>query len=387
MDLKLFFDSVHPDIDVSKYPSNALVHSIYVNTGNMPDIDGLDIAIVGINEGRGAEEYSQPGLSKAANEIRKSFYDLKKGLGQFKIADLGDLRNGPELSDTYSRIQEVGAYLMEQRILPIFIGGSHNMDLGQYMSYEELDKLVTLLSVDNKLDLDDPKRSIPSYSHNHSIFKHEPNFLFNYYQLGYQSYLIDKSATTLLEQLSFEAIRLGAVKENIKNIEPIVRDADMLSFDISAIQAHYCPGGADAKVYGLTGEEACQIAWYAGLNDKLSSIGFYGYDVNKDDDDKKTAFVIATMLWYFIEGFYNRKGDKNFFSNDYMVYEVAFGGNPESIRFYKSTLSEKWWMEVPHPEDKVGFMRSKMIPCSYDDYQMAMKGEVPEKWITIYSKF
>jgi formiminoglutamase len=170
-------------------------------------------------------------------------------------------------------------------------------------------------------------------------------------------------------------------------MEPVIRDADMLSFDISAIQAHYCPGGDDVKVYGLTGEEACQICWYAGLNDKLSSVGFYGYNVDKDSDDRKTAFVISTMLWYFIEGYYNRKGDKNFFSNDYLVYEVAIGGNPESIRFYKSKLSEKWWMEVPHPEDKVGFMRSKMIPCSYMDYEEALQGELPEKWINIYAKF
>jgi formiminoglutamase len=44
-------------------------------------------------------------------------------------------------------------------------------------------------------------------------------------------------------------------------------------------------------------------------------------------------------------------------------------------------------MEVPHPEDKVGFMRSKMIPCSYMDYEEALQGELPEKWINIYAKF
>ncbi|MFT6856442.1 MAG: formiminoglutamase [Cyclobacteriaceae bacterium] len=387
MDLKLFFDSVSADIDISKYPSNALVHSIFINSGDMPDVDGLDIAIVGLIDGRGADEKSQSGLSKAADEVRKSFYELKKSAGQFKIADLGNLRKGPDLSDTYLRIQEVGSYLLEQKVLPIFIGGAHNMDLGQYTAYEELEKLVTILSVDNKLDIDDPKRSTPSLTHNQTIFKHEPNFLFNYYQLGYQSYLIDSSSSALMEQMSFEAYRLGTVKEDIKNMEPVIRDADMLSFDISAIQAHYCPGGDDVKVYGLTGEEACQICWYAGLNDKLSSVGFYGYNVDKDSDDRKTAFVISTMLWYFIEGYYNRKGDKNFFSNDYLVYEVAIGGNPESIRFYKSKLSEKWWMEVPHPEDKVGFMRSKMIPCSYMDYEEALQGELPEKWINIYAKF
>ena len=177
------------------------------------------------------------------------------------------------------------------------------------------------------------------------------------------------------------------VKENIKELEPIVRDADMMSFDISSLQAHYCPGAVDSNVYGLTGEEACQLCWYAGLNDKLSSIGFYDYDVYKDTTDRKTAFVIGTMIWYFIEGFYNRKGDKNFRSNDYLVYEVSMGGEPSSIKFYKSKLSEKWWMEVPHPEETSGFLRSRMIPCNYSDYETALEGEVPNRWITTYSKF
>ncbi|MEQ8881506.1 MAG: arginase family protein, partial [Cyclobacteriaceae bacterium] len=190
----------------------------------------------------------------------------------------------------------------------------------------------------------------------------------------------------LMEKLCFESIRLGVVKENIKEMEPVIRDADMLSFDISSIQSQYCPGGADANVFGLTGEEACQLCWYAGLNDKLSSAGFYQYNVLKDSEDKRTAFVVATMLWYFIEGYYSRKGDKNFQSNDYLIYEVALGSEPSSIKFYKSKLSEKWWMEVPHPDEKTVFMRSRMIPCSYSDYETALKGEVPTRWINTLSK-
>ncbi|MEQ9307461.1 MAG: formimidoylglutamase, partial [Marinoscillum sp.] len=310
-----------------------------------------------------------------------------KGSGNLKIVDLGNFRNGPELEDTYQRLQEVCAFLMEDGIFPLIIGGSHNLDLGQYQAYENQEKLITVLNIDNKLDLGDPKTALPSQSHIHRIFKHDPNYLFSYYQLAHQSYLVESKESELLEKLYFENVRLGVVKENIKDLEPIVRDADMVTFDISAIQAHYCPGAVDSKVYGLTGEEACQLCWYAGLNDKLSSIGFYEYDVEKDTEDRKTAFVLSTMIWYFIEGFYNRKGDKNFRSNDYLVYEVSLGGEPSTIKFYKSKISEKWWMEVPHPEETSGFLRSRMIPCNYSDYETAVSGEVPTRWINTYSKF
>ncbi len=387
MDLKLFFDPIAEDIVVDKLPSSAIAHSFYINKGKMPELDDRDIAIIGLQESRGSEEVHHEGIRGACTEIRKRLYELKKGSGNLKVIDLGNFRNGPELPDTYQRLQEVCGYLMENSVLPVLIGGSHDLDLGQYQAYENQEKLITVLNVDNKLDLADPKSTLPTESHIHKIFKYDPNFLFSYYQLAHQSYLVEAKEADLIEKLYFEAVRLGVVKENIKDLEPIVRDADMMSFDISALQAHYCPGAVDSKVYGLTGEEACQLCWYAGLNDKLSSVGFYDYDVNRDTDDRKTAFVIATMIWYFIEGYYNRKGDKNFRSNDYLVYEVSMGGEPSSIKFYKSKISEKWWMEVPHPEETSGFLRSRMVPCNYSDYETALEGEVPNRWITTYSKF
>ncbi len=387
MDLKLFFDPISAEIDIDKLPSSALAHSFYINRDRMPNnVEEMDLAIIGILESRGADPVHQSGLVKAADEIRANLYQLKKGSGNLKIVDLGNFRSGPELEDSYQRLQEVGNYLLSNNVLPILIGGSHNMDIGLYRAYEGLDKLVSMLTVDNKLDLIDPDTGLPNETHIHKIFKHDPNYLFNYHQLGYQSYLVDPHETEILEQLYFEGIRLGVLKENVKELEPLIRDADMVSIDISALQAHYCPGATDSKVYGLTGEEGCQLCWYAGLNDKLSSIGFFEYDVDKDSPDHKTGFVVATMIWYFIEGFYNRKGDNNIRTNDYLIYEVPLGGDPSSIRFYKSKLSEKWWMEVPHPEDKLGFMRSIMIPCNYSDYETALSGEVPDRWITTYSR-
>ena len=387
MDLKLFFDPIDETFNIKKLPSSALAHSIYINQKGMPEIGHHDIAIIGIKEPRGAEAEHQKGIEEGPDEVRRKLYELKKGTGTVKILDLGNFRNGPELSDTYLRLKEVCAFLMSHNILPLLIGGSHNVDLGQFYAYEDQEKLITLLNIDSHLDLDDPKTGIASRSHIHQIFKHNPNYLFNYYHLAHQSYLIELGEAELMEELGFEAIRLGVVKENIKEMEPVVRDADMLSFDISAVQAHYCPGAITSNVFGLTGEEACQLCWYAGLNDKLSSAGIFGYNPQNDSPDKKTAFVMATMIWYFIEGYYSRKGDKNFKSNDYLVYEVSLGNEPSSIKFYKSKLSEKWWMEVPHPEDKTVFMRSRMIPCSYSDYETALEGEVPARWINSYSKF
>lgn len=378
MDLKLFFDPIEVDVDES---SASFQSSIYINRHKMPDHEGMDIALIGLCEYRGANEENG---HMSANEIRKQIYQLKKGFGDYGIVDLGNFRNGPKLEDTYLRLKEVCGYLMEKSIIPILFGGSHDLDLGQYYAYETADKLISVLQVDNEIDI--AEGQTPAKEHLGKIFKHNPNYLFSYYHLAFQSYLTDQKSIELLEKLSFEAVRLGVVKENIKDIEPIIRDADMMSFDMSALQAFYAPGATNAKVYGLTGEEACQLCWYAGQNEKLSSIGLYNYFASKDSDDRKTAFVMATMIWYFIEGYYHRKGDKNFKSNDYLMYEVHLGGEPDTIRFYKSKLSERWWMEVPNPDAEGLFNRNRMIACNYSDYDLALKGELPDRWMNFYNK-
>jgi formiminoglutamase len=122
------------------------------------------------------------------------------------------------------------------------------------------------------------------------------------------------------------------------------------------------------------------------LNEKLSSIGFFEYNPTFDDTHKKTASVIATMIWYFIEGFYCRKNDSNFKSNDFLRYTVSMPVEPETIQFFKSKLSEKWWMEVPYPNGIEKYARNSIVPCSYNDYQTALKGEVPERYISTLAK-
>jgi formiminoglutamase len=378
MDLKLFFDPI--DIDVDQTPSS-FQSSVYINRHKMPDHEGMDMALIGLCEYRGENEKADVNSS---DEVRKQLYGLKKGFGDYGIIDLGNFRNGPTLEDTYLRLKEVCSYLMEKSIIPVLFGGSHDLDLGQYYAYEPSGKLISVLHIDNQLDLEDDVT--PSKNHTNKIFKHSPNYLFSYYHLAYQSYLTNQKSIELLEQLSFESVRLGMVKENIKDIEPVVRDADMMSFDLSALQSAYAPGASNSKVYGLTGEEACQLCWYAGQNEKMSSVGLYNYDASNDSDDRRTAFVMATMVWYFIEGYYHRKGDKNFKSNDYIMYEVHLGGDPETIRFYKSKLSERWWMEVPNPEAEGLFNRNRMIACNYSDYDLALKGELPDRWMNFYNK-
>lgn len=384
MDLTILFSPVDEAIYSADYSSNSFFKNIRVYAEKMPDYKGAQIALIGIKEERGTLD--NQGAAQGPDEIRKKLYRLKKGTGKYNIVDLGNLNVGIDLDETYTRISEVCRILLESNVMPILLGGTHDLDYGQYRSYEDMNKLISFLSVDAFLDLEDNQQAAPSRKHIHKMLVHEPNYLFSYTHLAYQSYLVDSFSTAVLEKLNFEAHRIGQVRTNLAEMEPAIRYADMFSFDVTAIKSSDAPGNANAQPFGLTGEEACQICWYAGMNEKLSSVGFYEYNPNYDDIHKKTASVIATMIWYFIEGFYHRKQESNFKSNDFLKYVVAMPVQPETIAFYKSKLTEKWWMEVSLSRAGAKYARNSIVPCSYADYQTATKGEIPERYINALAK-
>ena len=385
MDLNLFFDPVEEELFQDIESPYAVSKSITLNSYNISEPDDFDIALIGLTESRGSSISGE--IEKATYFIRQKLYPLKKGSGAYNVIDLGNLRNGIGLDDTKQRLEEVCSWLLSKSIVPVIFGGTHDFGLSQYMAYESFNKLVSIVNIDSEIDLSESEDKQPNEKFLFETFTKEPNFLFNYIHLAYQSYLNDQPTIDTLDSLFFDAYRLGQIKDNIRDMEPLIREADMMTWDIAAIQNSYCAGNPKSQVFGLTGEEACQLSWYAGHNSKLSSYGIYEYYPELDDSDFSSASVIATMLWYFIEGYYERKDEKGFSSNNYFRYEVSLEKDPHSIVFYKSKMNEKWWIEVPYPKDYHKFARNAIVPCGYSDYECATKGEVPERWIDMQAKF
>ena len=381
MNIQSFFEPVADFLLEKPYTENTFFRQIHVYGENFPDLKGIQIALVGIKEGRGTKKPES--IERGSTEIREKLYELKKGLVPYRVADLGDIISGETLNDTYQNLRQVGDFLMKQQILPIYFGGSHDLDYGQYLSYQKMKKLISMVTVDSKVDMEE---SGPEDDrHTQEIVLHQPNFLFSYTHLAYQSFLVDPTLINVMEKLYFEHVRLGQMRERFHEIEPLVRDADLVSIDLSAIESADAPGAVDAQPFGLKAEDACQICWFAGMNEKLSSIGIYGYDPYFDDAKNKTAKIAAVMIWYFIEGFYARKDSLSFKSADYIKYTVSMDAKPSTLVFYKSKRSGKWWMEIPHSEGS-RYDRFSTVPCSYSDYQLAQKGEIPERWINAQIK-
>ncbi|PTR00950.1 arginase family enzyme [Mucilaginibacter yixingensis] len=358
---------------------------------DFPDLesdDRIDLAIIGVLDDRNA--VNNQGCGLAPDHLREKLYQLHEGAYNTRIVDLGNIRPGATVADTYFAIKYVVSELIKKDITPVIIGGGQDLTYAQYMAYEELEQKVDLVVIDARFDLDDepPTESIETTSaaYLNKIFLHEPNYLFNFSNLGYQTYFVNQDSLRVMDKLYFDAQRLGELTSQIAVTEPVIRNANMLSFDMSAIRSSDAAGNANATPNGFYGEEACQMCRYAGFNDKLTSIGFYEFNPAYDNNGQ-TAMLLAEMIWYFIDGYYNRK--KDFPLNpksQYLIYKTSLTHDDHELVFVKSKKSDRWWMQVPYPTGGSQNERFHLVPCRYDDYQMAVAGEMPDLWWRTYQK-
>jgi hypothetical protein len=87
-----------------------------------------------------------------------------------------------------------------------------------YRSFDELEQMVNLVSIDSKFGKENDRVSASSYLT--KIIIDEPN-LFNYCNIGYQTYHNSQEEIDLVEKLFFDSYRLGEISNNITLAEPI----------------------------------------------------------------------------------------------------------------------------------------------------------------------
>lgn len=337
-----------------------------------PDIDKIKIAIIGVLENRGdVNAIEEVDLST----IRKELYGLFPGNWNASIADLGDIYPGNSVEDTYFALKKVVASLIKKKIIPIIIGGSQDLVYPLYRAYDELEQMVNLVAIDSKFDFGKEKDPLSSESYLTKIIIDEPNNLFNYCNIGYQTYYNSQEEIDLIEKLFFDAYRLGEVSNSIAVAEPVFRDADMVSLDLNVIKSSDSGNFTTFTPNGFNGKEICALARYAGISDKVTLFGLFNHQ-----NSKQESTVIAQIIWYFIEGFHCRSNEYPFGNKDnYIKYIVPL--EEEELIFYKSNKTERWWIDVPfflNNDNKL--KRNSLLPCSYDEYLAACNQEMPERW-------
>ncbi|MBK9448371.1 MAG: formimidoylglutamase [Bacteroidetes bacterium] len=348
------------------------------NFGEFPYWQGADIVIVGCPEDRGARGLT--GSAMAPDQIRRHLYALAAPKRDLKIVDLGNMVKADRMIQYYDRIADVVEEVVKAGKLLIFLGGSQDIVYGQYKGYQKLTDSVEYVCIDSQLDVEDSDFGIHHASYNHKIFLHSPNYLSNFTNLGYQSYFVPLSQKVRLRNLYFQGLRLGELRTNLREAEPFLRNASMVSFDMSAVRSGDAPGTANPSPAGFTAEEICQLARYTGMSNRVSSVSITEI-LPMRDFNAQTTLLGSMLVWYLIEGFLSRRIDEPEDLSRLIKYSVSLQGGIQNLVFYKNPLSERWWMEVPYSEGmgrREG--RTELVPCSESDYELARQDEIPEKW-------
>ena len=385
------FDLLQPLLSANirhhELPGDSLGQTIVKNMDEAPWTElpeEIKIAIIAVPEYRGAKQHE--GAETGVDIIRKHLYQLKNADYKFKIADLGNLKTGESLADTYAALNLVLSELLLQQIIPVIIGGSQDLTFPQYTAYKNLEQTVNVVAIDRCFDVGTPEDEVSAQSYMGKIILHKPNYLFNYSNIGYQSYFESAKSVELMQKLFFDVHRLGNIRANLELAEPVVRNADMLSIDLSAVKSCDAPGCTQSSVHGFYGEELCQIVRYAGMSDKLSSVGFYEYNETLDNKEI-SAQLIAQAIWYFLEGVAARKNDyPNRIDGNYLRYTVNASDGAHELIFFKSIKSGRWWMEVPYGASGQKNKRHQLVPCAEEDYKIANTNELPERWWQTFQK-
>lgn len=340
---------------------------------DFPDLDKIRIAIIGVYENRGSGSVQ---TETDLFHFRKELYSLFPGNWGVSIADLGNIRAGESISDTYYAVQKTCAGLLKRRVVPIVIGGSQDLTYPMYRAYDELEQMVNLTTIDSRFDFGKGEQdAVPAHSYLSKIVVDEPNNLFNYGNLGYQTYYNSQEEIDLIDKLFFEAYRLGEISNNIALAEPVLRDTDLVSLDLMAVKSSASGNMTQFVPNGFDGKEICALARYAGISDKVSSLGMFGHHGARHE-----APLMAQVIWYFIEGVQYRSNEYPFGSKEsYLKYIVASEG--EEIVFYKSDKTDRWWIEIPFISTLNNKLRrNTLLPCSYEEYLCACNQEMPERW-------
>ena len=354
--------------------------SFFKEGNDFPEIKKGALVLLGVLENRNDINYLGEKLS--LDQIRKSFYELFPGNWSLPIIDIGDIQSGEAVSDTYFALKKVVQALVAQGAIPIVLGGSHDLTYAMYRAYDDLDQMVNMVCVDAKFDLKDPSDGIKNNNYMNSVVVEEPNNLINFSNIGFQTYYNSQEEIDLLEKLYFETYRLGEITNDLGLVEPITRDADIVSFDITSIKASEI-GEFYRSPNGFTGKESCAIARYAGVSNTVSSFGLFELSRKLSSSG---VMLNAQMIWYFIEGVNCRIQEPSLSSEvGYKKYIVP--SQDYDLVFYESLVSQRWWVKLPDNDENYNKTRKQsLLSCTHEDYLVACDQQIPKRIFKAFRK-
>ncbi|HLP72763.1 MAG TPA: arginase family protein [Bacteroidales bacterium] len=352
-------------------------HNVHIHTENNPikDIGRFKVAIIGVPEGRNS---ANPASIKAPDAIRKALYSLARIPGKLRIIDCGNMKQGVSFNDSIAGLADVITALSSENVVPVILGGSSSLIPSIDAAFSREKFKYDLAAVDPRICYNHEKKDQQPSPYLNVVLHNGRSTLHHFTNIGYQTFLNDQQVINRFMKRKYEMIRVGDVRQSISLMEPLMRDSHAIVFNIAAVRQSDAPGTALPSANGFYGEEICLLSRYAGLSDSIRTFGLF--DVNPDFDIREqTAGIAAQIIWFFLEGFSQKQFEtpvlKKNSSGRFIWYHVRVTGLEDDLVFVRSSLTERWWMELSAGTENV------YVACSHEDYMKANRNEVPERWI------
>jgi hypothetical protein len=347
-----------------------------------PDWSDVQVALLFVDERRFEEQDTEASTGFDTHLLKELDHHFVHGDGATMVT-LGRFKNGERLRDTESGLAEVLAFLIQHKVVPVVLATDKRITYAAYKAYARLERVTNITALDPYLNIDE---STGGYIGR--IIKEQPNFLFNYANLGFQTYLVQPDELQLAEDLYFEAYRLGAVRGDIYAAEPVIRGAEVVSCSMSALKAADFQSAKDPQPNGVFAEEMCQLMRYTGLTELNELVLIGDLDFDRCDHSDVDTRLLAEMIWCFIDGYQYRKSELPGGKKEgFLKYRVPLRDDEFQLVFYKSLNTDRWWMEVPVPPHFANkYRKHHLVPCDYNDYMIATSDDLPERWWKAYKK-
>ncbi len=348
------------------------------------DFSTFNVAILGVKESRAAG-MKNLGSDLAPDEVRKQLYRLNTGQSFPKILDLGNILDAETVSETYEYLEGVLNYLYKNEVTVIIIGGSQDLTYSQYISFENVQDSLSMLVVDERIDLVQNQDQVTSDAYLQHILTCPHPQLFHLSLFGVQSFFTNHAVMDVLDSMSYNCIRLAAARYNVQNFQHVFRMSDLVSIDVSVVKQSDAPGRSMQSPNGFLSDEFCQIARYSGMSDKVKSFGIF--ELNPQLDIRyQTTQLTAQAIWYFLEGYSYRTAEHPVDSESSDNFSIFMVEMPEfsakSFNFWYSKLTNQWWVEFPLNQENP----DRFQPCSKADYESAAQGEMSSWVFNLMSK-
>lgn len=348
------------------------------------DFSPYDIALIGVKESRAAG-FKNLGSDLAPDEIRKYLYRLHTGSSFPNMIDLGNILDAETVGETYEYLEKVLNVLYKHNVTVLILGGSQDLTYPQFLGFENIVDSVSMLVVDERIDLAQSQSQVTSDAFLQHIMTHHRPELFHCTLLGIQAYYTHPQILDVLNSMSYYHVRLGQARYSLPQYQQVFEMADMVSVDVSAVKQSDAPARGMQTPNGFLSDEFCLIARYSGMSEKVKSFGIY--EVNPQLDIRyHTAQLAAQAVWFFMEGYSYRSAIHPLhddYQDDFHIFMVEmpeFGSTP--FHFWHSKSTQKWWVEFPIDTKR----DDRFQPCGKSDYESCARGEMSTWLFSLYSK-